>query len=224
MDLVHQSIAGMSLMPPHCPLTPHSYTSFFNDSSKLPGGVAPYKLQTEKHPRDGNTIQRLEYNNFYSDWKQDAVKWYPSNSKEFSYEVQNSNGTGTGTREQNTREPLQQDKAMELYEQTRRHNNFAVPLPINGTNQVRILFNDKCNVPTFKYKRYAEQSINNSSWFDNKLYKEDISEETQQEKAQYMNEIVQNGMDLYSSVFEDMYLLQLNPSSSDNVDYIKKAY
>ena len=209
MDLVHQSIASMALMPPHCPLTPQSYTSFFNDSSKLPGGVAPYRLQNEKHLRDGNTFQRLEYNNFYSDWKQDAVKWYPSNSREeFSYEVQN--GTSTSTREQNTREPLQQDKALELYELTRRHDNFAVPLPTNGTNQIRILFNDKCNIPTFKYKRYAEQPINNSSWFNNKLYREDISEETQQQKAQYMNDIVQNGMDLYSSVFEDMYYLTLS--------------
>jgi len=204
MDLVHQSIAGMSLMPPHCPLTPHSYTSFFNDSSRLPGGVAPYKLQSEKHPRDGIPIQKLEYNNFYSDWKQDAIKWYPSSSRrEFSNEMQNE------TREQNTQEPLQQDKALELYELTRRHNAFAVPLPTNGTNQVRILFNDKCNVPTFKYKRYAEQPINNSSWFNNKLYSEDISEETQQQKAQYMNEIVQNSMDIYSSVFEDMYYLTL---------------
>ena len=205
MDLVHQSIAGMSLMPPHCPLTPLAYTSFFNDSSKLPGGVAPYKLQTDKHPRDGNPIQRLEYNNFYSNWKQDAIKWYPNSSiKEFSNDVQN------GTSAQNTQSPLQQDKALKLYEQTRRHNAFAVPLPTNGTNQVRILFNDKCNVPTFKYKRYAEQPINNSSWFNNKLYRDDITEETQQQKAQYMNDIVQNDMDIYSSVFEDMYYLTLS--------------
>lgn len=212
MDLVHQSITNMALLPPHCPLTPRSYTSFFNDSSKLPGGVAPYKLQNEKHPRDGYPIQRLEYNNFYSDWKQDAIKWYPSNSKEeFSYEVQHK------TRQQNTHLPLQQDKAMELYEQTRRKDNFAIPLPASGTNQVRILFNDKCNLPTFKYTRYAVQPINNSSWFDNKLYREDISEDTQQQKEEYMNEIVKNGMDLYSSVFEDMYLLQMNSSSSDNL-------
>jgi hydroxymethylpyrimidine pyrophosphatase-like HAD family hydrolase len=216
MDLVNQSIASMALMPPHCPMTPHSYTSFFNDSSKLQGGVAPYKLQKVQHPRDANTFQRLEYNNFYSDWKQDAVKWYPNNSRgEFAYEVQN------GAREH---KPLQQDKAMELYEQTRRHDAFAVPLPTNGTNQVRILFNDKCNIPTFKYERYAAQPINNSSWFNNKLYREDISEETQEQKAQYMNTIVQNGMDIYSSVFEDMYLLQSSQSSNDNVDYIRKTY
>ena len=219
MDLVNQSIARMALMQPHCPITPHSYTSFFNDSSKLPGGVAPYKLQTEKHPRDGYPMQKLEYNNFYSDWKQDAVKWYPSSSREeFAYEVQN------GSKGQNEHKPLQQDHALELYEQTRRRDSFAVPLPTNGTNQVGILFNDKCNIPTFKYERYAAQPINNSSWFNNKLYREDISEETQQEKAQYMNSIVQNSMDLYSSVFEDMYLLQSNQSSNDNVDYIRKTY
>jgi len=62
--------------------------------------------------------------------------------------------------------------------------------------------------------------VNNSSWIDNSLYKEDISEETLQQKAQYMNTITQNGMDLYSSVFEDMYIMQSNPSSSDNLNYI----
>jgi len=222
MNLVHQNIANMALLPPHCPSTPHSYSSFFNDSSKLPGGVAPYKLETEKHPRDGYPIQRLEYNNFYSDWKQDALKWYPRNSQEFESEVQNQNKSQS--RAQNEYEPIEQDKAMDLYERTRRHDSFAVPLPTNGTNQVGILFNDKCNIPTFKYERYASQPINNSSWFNNKLYREDISEETQQEKAQYMNSIVQNSMDIYSAVFEDMYLLQLNPSSSDNLDYIRNAY
>ena len=217
MELVNQSISSMALLPPHCPMTPHSYTSFFNDSSKLPGGVAPYKLQKVQHPRDGNMFQRLEYNNFYSDWKQDAVKWYPSSSKgEFAYEVQNGR--------QNEHKPLQQDHAMKLYEQTRRHDSFAFPLPTNGTNQVRILFNDKCNIPTFKYERYAAQPINKSSWFNNKLYKEDISEETQEQKAQYMNSIVQNGMDLYSSVFEDMFIMQSSQSSNDNVDYIRKTY
>ncbi len=214
MDLVHQNIASVALIPPHCPIAPHSYKSFFNDSSKLPGGVAPYKLQTEKHPRDGYLTQRLEYNNFYSDWKQDALKWYPRSSKEFDSEVRN----------QYEYKPLQQDNATALYEQTRRRDMFAIPLPTNGTNQIGILFNDKCNIPTFKYNRYAAQPINNSSWFNNNLYREDISEETQEQKAQYMNSIVQNGMEIYSSVFEDMYLLQMNPSSSDNVDYIRKTY
>ena len=218
MDLVNQSIYTMALMPPHCSMNPHTYASFFNDSSKLPGGVAPYRyeLRNENHLRDGSLIQKLEYNNFYSDWKQDALKWYPSGVAEFT-----STSSSTRLCEMH---PLQQDKALELYELTRRPDMFAVPLPTNGTNQVRILFNDKCNIPTFKYERYAVQPINNSSWFNNKLYKEDISEETQKQHSQYMNEIVQNGMDLYSSVFEDMYIMQLNPSSGDNINYIRKTY
>jgi hypothetical protein len=202
MDLVHQNIASMALMPPHCPVLPRTYSSFFNDSSKLPGGVAPYKLETIKHSRDGVPIQRLEYNNFYSNWKQDALKWYPSSSKELDSIMQN----------QINPLPLEKDKAIELYERTRRNDLFAIPLATNGTNQVGILFNDKCNIPTFKYERYAAQPINNSTWFNNKLYREDISKETQHEKEQYMNSIVQNSMDIYSSVFEDMYILQLNQS------------
>lgn len=222
MDLVKQSISGMALMPPHCPISPHSYSSFFNGSQELLGGVAApyrYELRNENHPRNGSLIQKLEYNNFYSDWKQDAVKWYPSGSKEFTSMDEEQNGN-IGYH------PLQDkaNKSLELYEHTRRRDSFAFPLPTNGTNQIRILFNDKCNVPTFKYNRYASQSLNNSSWFNNKLYKEDISEETQEQKEQYMNSLIQNGMDLYSSVFEDMYIMQSNPSSSDNLNYIRKAY
>ena len=213
MDLVQQNIASMALMPQHCPLTPHSYTSFFNDSSKLPGEVVPYRMIQSKHPRDGYPIQKLEYNNFYSHWKKDAVKWYPTSSKEFA--VDEENGMPV---------LIPQDKSMELYERTRRSDAFAVPLPTNGTNQIGILFNDKCNVPTFTYSRYAVQPINNSSRIDNPLYKEDISEETFQQKTQYMNTINQNGMDLYSSVFEDMYIMQSNPSKSDNLNYIRKTY
>ena len=217
MDSVHQSIAAMSLLPPHCPMNPRGFASFFNDSSQLPGGVAPYKLETAKHPRDGHLVQKLEYNNFYTDWKQDALKWSPRDTKELE-----SSGKGK------LNQLLPRDKALNLYEATKRHDRFAVPLPTNGTNQVRILFNDKCNVPTFQYKRYAATPVNNSAWFYNKLYIEDITEETQELKAQYMDSIVQNSMVLYSSVFEDMYLMQLNPSSgggeSDKLGYIRKTY
>jgi hypothetical protein len=215
MDIVNQSIASMALMPPHCPMNPKQYSSFYNDTSKLPGGVAPYKLETEKHARDGLPVQRLEYNNFYSDWKQDALKWYPRGTKEFAdKDINNQNG----------HIPLPRDKALELYEATRRRVSFAVPLPTNGTNQVGILFNDKCNLPTFQYKLYASKPVNSSERFNNKLYQEDISEETEQQKTQYMDSIIQNNMNIYSSVFEDMYILQLNPFITDNLDYIRKTY
>jgi hypothetical protein len=218
MDTVQQSIEAMALMPPHCPMNPHRYASFFNNSSKLPGGVAPYKLLTEKHARDGHPVQRLEYNNFYSNWKTDALKWYPQGSKEYD----STDGSGSGT-SNDLPLPLPRDANLQLYEQTRRNNTFAVPLPTNGTNQVGILFNDKCQVPTFNYQRYAAQPVNNAGRFNNELYLEDISQKTQEQKAQYMNSIVQNSMDLYSSVFEDMYIMQMNPSPSDNLNYIRKA-
>jgi len=218
MDLLHQNIASMALMPPHCPLTPHSYTNFFNDSSKLPGGVAPYRMKQSNHPRDGNLIQTLEYNNFYSDWKRDALNWYPSRQKELAPDEDD--------RPQNNKEyiVIPRDKSIELYENTRRRDAFAMPLQSNGTNQVRVLFNDKCNIPTFTYSRYASQPINSSSRIDNSLYREDISNETLQLKAQYMNTITQMGIDLYNSVFEDMVIMQMNISSSDNLTNIRKTY
>lgn len=214
MDLINQSIANMALLPPHCPMNPNTYASFYNDSNKLPGDVAPYKLENVKHPRDGIPFQKLEYNNFYTDWKQDALKWYPRGSKEYEYQEQN----------QKINEPLPHNNSVDLYEQTRRNNAFAIPLPTNGTNQVSIIFNDKCNVPTFHYKRYAAQPVNNTEWFYNKLYIEDITEETQEQNAQYMDSLVQNNMDIYSSVLEDMYLLQLNSNTTDNIEYIRKTY
>jgi hypothetical protein len=212
MDLLHQNIASMALMPPHCPLTPKSYTNFFNDSSKLPGGVAPYRMKQSYHPRDGNPIQTLEYNNFYPHWKSDALNWYPSRQKELA------------TNEEDVINLPQFDKSIELYESTRRRNAFAVPLPSNGTNQIRVLFNDKCNIPTFTYARYASQPVNSPSRIDNSLYREDISKETLLQKAQYMNTISEMGIDLYNSVFEDMVIMQMNTPSSDELTNIRKTY
>jgi hypothetical protein len=222
MDLVHNDIKKMALLPPHCPMTPASYTTFFNDRNKL-ANVVPYKIITEKHKRDGHLVQRLEYNNFYTNWKQDSLKW-TSRMEQPLDAVENINTL-----------QINSDTNLELYKQTKRKEQFAVPLPTNGTNQVRILFNDKCNVPTFKYKRYATESVASSSRYNNPLYLEDVSYTTQELKGSWMNSIVQNGMDLYSSVFEDMYILtnntrntienyNENDSENDNLEKIKKTY
>jgi len=216
MDLIKHNIESMALMPPHCPMTPKSYTSFFNDNNSLEP-VVPYKLITEQHKRDGIPIQRLEYNNFYSDWKHDSLKWYPPNESRSN----NNNNVFADTEKVKLEEPLKRNKALELYEQTKRKDEFAMPLPTNGTNQVGIIFNDKCNVPTFNYRRYATQPVNNTDWFYNRLYLEDISGETQMQKAQYLE---QNNMDIYSSVFEDMHIMQANPSDIDKLNYIRKTY
>jgi hypothetical protein len=217
MDYVKQNIQAMAILPPHCPMTPHSYTSFFNDNNKL-SPVAPYKLVTDKNKRDGIPIQRLEYNNFYTDWKQDSLRWYNNNNNnQNNRNNQNNQYADDDSYNKNSiRDPYIMDKSMELFEQTKRQDAFAVPLPTNGTNQVGILFNDKCNVPTFNYRRYATQPVNNTDWFYNRLYLEDTSGETQMQKAQYFENIEQNNMDIYSSVFEDMYLLELNDPDNNN--------
>ena len=214
-NLIDQDISKMALMPPHCPLSPQSYNAFFNNSDKL-NGVAPYKLITGTHKRDGHKVQRLKYNNFYTNWKTDSLKWYPSQPGSEKEDDNIGNGYN--------KVPLDYDKNMEVYEKTKKHLPFATPLDNNGTNQIQILFNNTCNKPTFTYKRYASQPINDKNRFYNPLYIEDISKETQSQKAAYLDQTIQNGMDLYSSVFEDMYILTNNPSDNDNLDYIRKTY
>ena len=206
--LLNQDIEKMHLLPPHCPLYPNGYSQFFNNNNTL-NPVVPYKITEVKHPKDGKKIQRLEYNNFYSDWKQDSLKWYPTTA---TTDDSGKGDSGRGV-------PRMSDHNMELYEQTRRKEPFAKPLATNGTNQLNIIFNDKCAGTTFNYKRYASLGVNNTSWFNNPIYNEDVSLETQTQKAKYMNDIVQNGMNLYSSLFEDMYLLGYEPQDrNDNIN------
>jgi hypothetical protein len=194
-DILNNDTEKMHILPPHCPLTPKTYQSFFNDRPEL-NSVSPYKIVYVKHPKDGKVYRKLEYNNFYSNWKQDALKWYPDNQY-----------MDTEPENMNNKINIETDPRIQLYEQTRIHHQFAVPLATNGTNQLNILFNDKCSHDTFNYKRYASQNINNTKWFANKLYDTDISQDTQDLKSQYYKNIVQDNMNLYSSVFEDMYIL-----------------
>ena len=218
--LLSQDIHKMHLLPPHCPLYPNGYNQFYNDNDKLQP-VVPYKIIEVKHPKDGKKIQRLEYNNFYSDWKQNALKWYPQTTE---YETINDTCGYSG---RGTVPGIMLDDKLCLYEETKRKDQFAKPLATNGTNQLNIIFNDKCAITTFNYKRYASSGINNTKWFDNPIYKEDISQETQEQKAQYMDNTIQNGMDIYSSVFEDMYLLGYSPNNipdTNTLNTIRKSY
>lgn len=225
-DLINQDVSKMLLQPPHCPLHPKTYTSFFNDNPKL-SGVAPYKLEEKKHSKDGKLIAKLQYNNFYTDWTQDATKWYPNTNELHPSDINiniNSDmhlkmsGEIRGKMSDNV--PLNNvlsDKNLELYRETKRKEPFAIPLATNGTNQLNILFNNKCTRPTFNYRRYASEKVNNKEWFNNRLYAGDISEETEGLKNQYMAGTIQNSMDLYSSVFEDMYFLS-NEKGFNDVD------
>jgi hypothetical protein len=203
---LNQDIQKMHILPPHCPLYPKEYTQFFNDDTKLKS-MSPYKLINAKHPKDGKIYQKLEYNNFYTDWKQDSLKWYkPLENEYISVEETKHNY-----------EP-------NIFNNIKTNNNFAIPLVTNGTNQLNIIFNNKCTGSTFNYKRYASSSINNKEWFNNPLYSKDISQETQKLKNVFMNDINQNGMDLYSSVFEDMYILGYDPGETSQNNLQDKVY
>jgi len=203
-DIINQDIQKLHILPPHCPLYPNRYTEFFNDNKKLKS-MSPYKLVNVIHSKDGKIYQKLEYNNFYTDWKKDALKWYPTGEYE---------NIPSGGIEHKPNILNMKDNNIKLYEQTKKNYEFAKPLATNGINKLNIVFNYKCAGSTFNYQRYASSGINNKEWFNNPLYRENISQETEDLKSKYMNDIVQNSMDLYSSVFEDMYLLEYDPNDA----------
>jgi hypothetical protein len=220
MNIIQDDITRMALLPPHCPMNPVGYSSFFNDTNELKP-VVPYKLVTEQHKRNGHPIQRLEYNHFYSDWKKDALTWEPR------MQYADTKGDKVEKDENNVVEKcvLEYNDKLKIFQETRNHTPFAVPLPVNGSNQIDILFNDKYNYKTFNYNRYASQPMNVKNRYYNPLYIEDISKETQDLKGTWMDSIIDNGMALYSSVFEDMTILTREDNKdNDNFDFIKKAY
>ena len=57
-NIIHEDISKLHLLPQHCPMTPQSYTDFFNHNTNEPNkrhlpGVSPYKIEQVKHPRGG---------------------------------------------------------------------------------------------------------------------------------------------------------------------------
>ena len=64
-NIINEDINKMHLLPPHCPMTPTSYTDYFSDNTTL-SRVEPYKTELVKHPKDGYT-HKIEYNHFYND-------------------------------------------------------------------------------------------------------------------------------------------------------------
>jgi len=251
-------ISKMHLLPPYCPMTPASYKSFYNDdinynncfyddnndnkkqntkqnTNYTPNfkKVVPYKLLVEKHPKDGRPKTKIEYNNFYSDWKTDALKYGVSyeSPNEYSYRHSYDNPYDNQNQNQYQHSPYSNDvngrndrnsnhprsESLKLYEETKSKAEFAKPMNSNGSNTLETLYNDCLNKPTFTYKRYGEHNFNqpNKNYFvDNPIYSRDISEETNDLKTEYMNSRETNFQNVYSSVFEDMYILGYDP---DNV-------
>jgi hypothetical protein len=241
-------ITKMHIIPPKCPMTPQSFTDFFNDSSKL-NKVAPYKLLYENHPKDCKIHTKIEYNNFYSDWKKDAIgytdKQYATeyldytntNTKNVNTLYRSmSNNQNTGTRDYtdntcNTEitdtytekdNPENMYKNVKLYEETKNQKGFAVPMKSNGSNKLETLYNDCMNKPTFEYKRFGynmlQEENNNSSpshLVDNPLYNNYLSEETNSMYEEFLNKRINNATTIYDTVFEDMYILGYQPSEDN---------
>jgi len=212
-ELLMNDITKMHLLPPYCDMTPHSYTDFFNDSAKL-HRVSPYHLHVAKHKKDGKPQFKLQYNNFYSDFKTDALNYNTPRMAEYE-SMKNTNITRPKTNEN-----------MKLYEETKNHKSFAVPMKSNGSNKIADIYNDCMNAPTFEYKRFGYDMItqrngrkpvsNTNHLVDNPLFNNDISIETNNLYEEYMNSRDINASNIYKTVFEDMYIMGYNPGEQND--------
>jgi len=212
---LENDISKMHLLPPHCPMTPHSYSDFFNDNLKL-RKVLPYKIKFENHPKDGKQNTIIEYNNFYRDFKKDAIKYNAPEMAEY-----NNNPNPNSNLNQNT--ILQKtlgSENMQIFKNTKNKTDFAVPMKSNGSNKLEHIYNDCLNKSTFEYKRFGydntlKHKSNANNWVDNPIFNIDISKETNILYNDYISNIEDNASNIYNSVFEDMYILGYNPSDSN---------
>ena len=208
--LLSEDTYKMHLLPPHCEMTPTTYKDFFNSNSVLPG-VEPYKINKDAGPKNGkynstSAVESIEYRNFYSDWKQDVLKWKLPAAEPITYPyskaiVYNAN-----------------DEHIKMYEETKRHNQFAKPMANIGSNKLIDVFGEETTKTTFNFTRYGNRGPKDEYWVNNPIYSEDITEESRDLKIKYINDIPNRTMELYSSVFEDMYILGYNPNKQDTID------
>ena len=206
-NIINEDTKKMHLLPPHCPMTPKTYTDFFNDNTVLEKPT-PYKMNTVKHPKEGYK-HTIEYRHFYNDFKKDALH-YTDNNYAF---INNTNNTKNNTNNKNIKLTINDDKNVKLYSETKNknYNNFATPMKINGSNKIEDLFDNCMNKKTFEYERFSKISPHNKQWVDNSLFHNDISEETQKLKNKFIDNRDTNTMDIYSDVFKDMYAMTYNP-------------
>lgn len=214
-NIINEDINKMHLLPPHCPMTPTSYTYYFSDNTTL-SRVEPYKTELIKHPKDGYT-HKIEYNHFYNDFKKDALH-YTDNNYEF---INNTNNHSSNTTNQSsnsklyssntTKYILNDNNDVKLYNETKhkRYNDFAVPMSINGSNKVKDLYDNCKNKKTFEYKRYSTIAPHHKQWIDNPLFIDDISIETETLKTNFVDNRETHTMDIYSDVFQDMYAMTM---------------
>ena len=202
--LLYQDIEKLYIQPPYCginsnvdsavrsryPVQPSSYRESFKKDYKLSAGI-PYNVVIKPNSRDGRNTIHLEYK-----YNPTVGQWY-SGVGGYSGDSGNSGVSGY----------YGGDKNIQQYLETRPKREFAQPLATNGTNQLDIVFNEKCNQSTFTFTRYAETGVSDRNRYYNPLYIHDISGETLDLQRQYMDSLIDNNMNLYSSVFQDMAAL-----------------
>ena len=207
-NIINEDINKMHLLPPHCPMTPTSYTDYFSDNTTL-SRVEPYKTELLKHPKDGYT-HKIEYNHFYNDFKKDALH-YTDNNYEFINNSNNHSRNSNNHSRNTTKYILNDNNDVKLYNETKhkRYNDFAVPMSINGSNKVKDLYDNCKNKKTFEYKRYSTIAPHHKQWIDNPLFIDDISIETETLKSKFVDNRETHTMDIYSDVFQDMYAMTM---------------
>ena len=211
-NIINEDIKKMHLLPPHCSMTPKTYTDFFNDSD-IEKDI-PYKMNTVKHPKEGYK-HIIEHKHFYNDFKKDALH-YTDNNYTFidnNTKNRNRNRNRNNNNNNNIKLNINNDENIKLYSETKNknYNNFATPMKINGSNKIHDLFDNCMNKKTFEYERFSKISPNNKQLIDNPLFSNDISKETTTLKKNFIDNRDSHTMDIYSDVFKDMYAMTYNP-------------
>ena len=149
-----------------------------------------------KHLRDGKPYTKIQYNNFYKDWKKDATQNIKQNTilPPHSKKEKTSNTI-------NTILNTMPNKPYEYYDKP-----DAIPLFTNGVNNINILFNDNCLYNTFNYKHFIKKNQQDN----NPIFNSDISQDTQHLHEQFLHNITQNNINLYKSVYEDMRIMSID--------------
>ena len=164
-----------------------------------------------KHSRDGVPYTKIQYNNFYKDWKKDAIH-------NTSYQINAPIPTSKVSSNSIPIQCILPKKPYEYYDKP-----DVIPLAINGINNINILFNDNCINNTFNYKHFTEnkyqsqeqeqaqsQDTNNTNNINStNVYNSDISLDTQHLHKHYLNNAIQNNLNLYKAVYEDMCIMSL---------------
>ena len=103
---------------------------------------------------------------------------------------------------------------MKIYETTKHTNKFAKPLKTTGTNNLCKLYNPINNISTFTYARYAP--IINNNYVDSPIYYTDLSGETIDMKADYINSISERNNNWFNGIIDDMNILSANSINISN--------